>query len=119
MKIVKLPFTSDSSGGDTVTHDITDPIIGRVYAVQVEKGTCDSTLDVTVTIEQGDMSIPILTKADADADAMYYPRVLENLNTDGTALTTHTEPIAIGQPKLVVAQAGDIKTGAVVLYIID
>lgn len=118
MKIVKLPFTTDSAGAATVTFDITDPVDGLVYAVQVINGTSDSTAGVTVTVEEGDLSIPVLVVANVDADKMYYPRVLENLNTDGTNLTTHTIPVAIGQPKLVVATGGDTKTGAVVLYIL-
>jgi hypothetical protein len=116
MKIVKLPFTTDSSGAATVTHDITDPIFGLVYAVQLVDGTLDDGVDVTVTIEEGDLSIPVLVKADFNTDQMVYPRVLQALNTDGTALTTHTLPIAIGQPKVVIAQGGDVKSGAVILY---
>lgn len=119
MKIVKLPFTTDGSGNASVTHDITDPVFGLVYAVQLIDGTCDDGVDVTITIEEGELSIPVLTKADFNTDQMVYPRAVQSLNTDGTALTSHTAPIAVGQPKVVIAQGGASKTGAVVIYIMD
>jgi hypothetical protein len=118
MRLVKLDFTTSSGGAATVLFEDND-IVGKVYAVQFVNGTTDTTTGITVTMEEGDLSIPILTKTGLDADAMFYPRVLENLNTDGTALTTHCVPIAIGQPKVVVATGGDVKTGAVILYIED
>lgn len=119
MKSVKLPFTTDSSGAATVTHDITDPVNGVVYAVQLIDGTLDDGVDVTVTIEQGDLAIPVLTKADFNTDQIIAPRMAQALNTDGSALTTHAMLPAIGQPKVVIAQGGDVKTGAVVLYIVE
>lgn len=118
MKIVKLELTCDTGGAATATHDITDPVVGYVYAVQLIDGTFADGVDVTVTVEEGDLSIPVLTKADWNTDQMVYPRVLEALNTDGTALTTHSMPLAVGQPKAVIAQGGDSASGAVVLYIV-
>lgn len=90
MKKVKLDITTDGSGDATVLHDVTDPVEGIIYAVQLIDGDLADGVDVTLTIEQGDLSIPVLTKADWNSDQMVYPRVLEALNTDGTALTTHT-----------------------------
>ncbi len=119
MKIYKLPVTTDTAGAGTALADITSPVFGVVYAVQLVDGTFDDGVDVTVTIEQGDLSIPVLVKADWNTDQMVYPRVLQSLNTDGTALTTHTMPLAVGQPKVVIAQGGESKSGAVVLYIAD
>jgi hypothetical protein len=117
MRIVKLDFTCDTGGAATKLFEDND-IVGLVYAVQLIDGDLVDGVDVTITAEEGDLSIPILTKADFNTDQMVYPRVLEALNTDGTALTTHTIPLCVGQPKVVIAQGGESKSGSVVLYII-
>jgi hypothetical protein len=111
----KLDLTTAADG--SATTQAADVYIGLLYAVQLVDGTFDDGVDLTLTCEQGDLSIPLLTKADWNTDQMVYPRVLEALNTDGTALTTHTMPILSGKPKAVIAQGGNVKTGAVILYI--
>jgi len=93
--------------------------VGLVYAVQLVDGTLADGVDVTVTCEEESLSIPILVKADFNTDQIVYPRVLQALNTDGTALTTHTQPLCYGRPKVVIAQGGAVATGAVILYIIE
>jgi hypothetical protein len=112
---VRLDFTTDGSGAATVTAE--DTYIGTLYAIQMIDGTLDDGVDITLTCEQGELSIPLLVAADWNTDKMIYPRVLQNLNTDGTALTSHTEPMICGKPKAVIAQGGATKTGAVILYI--
>jgi hypothetical protein len=119
MKTYKLPITTDSSGAGSAVADITNPVFGVVYAVQLIDGDLADGVDVTVTMEEGDLSIPVLVKADWNTDQVVYPRVLEALNTDGTALTSHCMPLACGQAKAVIAQGGDVKSGSVILYIID
>lgn len=96
-----------------------DAAVGLVYAVQLVDGTLDDGVDVTITSEHADLSIPILVKADFNTDQMVYPRVLQALNTDGSALTTHAFPLCFGRPKVVIAQGGNAKTGAVVLYLME
>lgn len=112
----KIDLTTDAAGAATV--QLSDVYIGLLYAVQLIDGTFDDGVDITLTCEQGDLSIPLLVKADWNTDQMVYPRVLEALNTDGTNLTTHTMPLVFGKPKAVIAQGGNVKTGAVVLYLI-
>jgi hypothetical protein len=119
MKAIKLPITTDSSGAGTATSDITDPNNGFVYAVQLVDGTFADGVDVTVTFEQGDVSIPVLVKADWNTDQMIYPRVAQALNTDGSALTTHAFPVAYGQAKAVIAQGGDVASGSVIIYVLE
>lgn len=115
MKRVRISVTTDSSGDGSQTESFVG--FGSLYAVQCVDGTFDDGVDLTLTAEQGDLSIPLLTVADFNSDRMYYPRVLQNLNTDGTALTTHCEPLVAGMVKAVVAQGGATKTGAFILYI--
>ena len=112
---VRLAITTDTGGAATVLSD--DQYIGFLYAVQLIDGDLADGVDIVLTAEQGELSIPLLTKADWNTDQMAYPRVLEALNTDGTALTTHTEPIVIGKIKAVIAQGGDSKSGAVIAYV--
>jgi hypothetical protein len=115
LKPVELSFTTDGSGNATVTS--AEAVIGQVYAVQLVDGDLADGVDITLTAEEGDLSIPILTKADWNTDQIIYPRVLEALNTDGTALTSHCMPLAIGNIKAVIAQGGAAKSGRVKVYI--
>jgi len=93
--------------------------VGYVYAVQLVDGDLADGVDVTVTSEEQNLSIPILVKADFNSDQMVYPRVAQALNTDGTALSTHTFPLCYGRPKVVIASGGSVKSGNVVLYMIE
>ena len=116
MKAIRLDVTTNTAGAGT-TIGAAVPGGGLVYAVQCVDGDFADGVDLTLTAETGDVSIAILTVADFNSDRVYYPRVLENLNTDGSALTTHTKPLAVGRLKAVVAQGGAVKTGAFIVYI--
>jgi hypothetical protein len=116
MREIRLDITTDASGDATVTGS---GFTGLLYAAQLVDGTLDDGVDITITSEQGDLSIPLLTKANFNSDQMAYPRVLESLNTDGTDLTTHALPVVFGRAKAVVAQGGNVKTGAVILYVVE
>lgn len=117
MRMVYLTGTTNTAGALTVTAD--NVATGFLYAVQLIDGTFDDGVDITLTSEQENLAIPLLVAADWNTDKMVYPRVLQNLNTDGTALTTHCMPIVNGKPKMVIAQGGAVKTGGIVLYIVD
>ena len=118
MKIIRLEVTTNTAGAGT---SALKPVAGggRVHAVQCIDGDFSDGVDLTLTAEVDSLSIPILTVLNFNTDSIYYPRVLENLNTDGTALTTHTMPLAVGQLKAVVAQGGSVKTGAFIVYIVE
>jgi hypothetical protein len=90
---------------------------GKVYAVQLVDGDFADGVDVTITFEEQNYSYPVLVKADFNSDQIVYPRVLEALNTDGTALATHCKPVAFGRPKVVIAQGGSVKSGSFVIYV--
>lgn len=118
MKPIRVNITTATDGGCTAYGEVPAGG-GLVYAVQLVDGTLADGVDVTVTSEHADLSIPILVKADFNSDQMVYPRVLQALNTDGTALSTHAMPMAYGRIKVVIAQGGAVATGAVVVYIIE
>lgn len=112
---IQLDATTDASGDATVTGSV--PPLGTLYAIQLVDGTFDNGVDITVTSQQGDHGFAQLTKADFDTDQIVYPRVLQALNTDGTALTTHCEPLVVGRLRVVVAQGGNAKSGSFIFYI--
>jgi hypothetical protein len=85
-------------------------------AVQLVDGTFDDGVDVTLTFEQDQISIPVLTKANFNTDQVVYPRVLTAQAEDGVALTERIPPLAIGYPKVVIAQGGNAKTGSFIFY---
>lgn len=116
MRDIRLDITTDGSGNATVTGS---GFSGLLYAAQLVDGTLDDGVDITITCEEGNLSIPLLTKANFNSDQMAYPRVLQSLNTDGTDLATHALPVVFGRPKAVIAQGGNAKTGAVILYVIE
>jgi hypothetical protein len=114
----RINLTTDASGDVTAYSDGV-PGGGFLYAVQLIDGNLADGVDITLTAEHADLSIPLYVKADFNTDQIVYPRVLQALNTDGTALTTHTMPLIVGRVKAVVAQGGNVTTGAIVLYIAD
>lgn len=116
MRTVRLDATTDASGDATVTEGSVG-VIGTLYAIRLVDGTFDDGVDITVSSVTDEMNISLLVKADFNTDSMFYPRVLQNLNTDGTALTTHCEPVIAGKLRVVVAQGGNAKSGSFVFYI--
>lgn len=115
MDIVRLDLTTNAGGAASATDD--KIIVGLLHAVQLEAGDFAAGVDLTLTCETPNLSIPLLTIADFNTDQMIYPRVLQNLNTNGSALTTHTEPVVAGKIKAVIAQGGNVKTGVVICFI--
>jgi hypothetical protein len=85
MKDLRLAITCDGSGDATVTGE--RAVHGFCYAVSYQPGTIATGGDLTITTE-GLASIPLLVKANAGtSNVIFYPRVLTNLNTDGSATT--------------------------------
>lgn len=116
MRVIRIDLTTDGSGDAT---QFGESAVGFLYAVQLVDGNFDDGVDVTLTAEHSDLSIPLLVAADWNSDKMLYPRVLQNLNTDGTALTTHALPLVFGRLKAVIASGGATKSGSVIAYIQD
>jgi len=114
MRRVHIPFTTATDGSATEYGGTSS---GLLYAVQLEDGDLVDGVDITLTVDNEQGSVPLLAQLNFNTDQMQYPRVLETLNTDGTVLTTHCMPVVFGRIKLVVAQGGAVKTGSVTLYI--
>ncbi len=112
----RINITTDASGNGS---DYDHAAFGLLYAVQLVDGTFDDGVDVVITAEQGDLSIPLLSANDFNVDVMKYPRVSEHDGVGGAALTTACMPLVTGRPKAVVAAGGNVKTGSFILYIID
>jgi hypothetical protein len=120
MRTIRINVTTDGSGDATAYGDLGAMGGGLVYAVQTIDGDLADGVDLTLTAETGDMSIPVLVKADFNTDGIYYPRVLIHLNTDGTNITgQYTYPLAVGRFKAVIAQGGATKTGAILVYMVE
>lgn len=115
MRAVRIDVTTDASGDGSTTASV--GVLGTLYAIQLSDGDFADGVDITVTSQQGELAFPLFVKADFNTDQVIYPRVLQALNTDGTALTTHCQPIIVGAPKVVVAQGGNVKSGSFIFYI--
>lgn len=116
MRRIRIPVTTNSGGVGTGTGPA---VTGLLYAVQLVDGNYDDGVDIALTSEAEDISIPLLTKANFNVDSMVYPRVAESLNSDGSALTTYAMPLVFGTPKATVAEGGNAKSGAFILYVIE
>ncbi len=121
MKKVKLSITSDGSGDGTTTD--TTNISGWLYAVQWLIGTCDAGVDATLSTVNSDAAATLLTLTDANASALYYPRAVvqseAGANLTGTSGGDRALLLLSGNLKVVLAQAGDTKTGSVIVYYED
>ncbi len=116
MKKATLNVTTDASGDGS---DITDAALGLLYAVQLIDGNFDDGVDVVITAEQGDLSIPLFSANDFNTDQFKYPRVSEHDAVGGAALTTTCMPLVAGRLKAVIAAGGNVKSGTFILHIID
>lgn len=116
LKPFVLSITTDASGNGSAEIQ---KVLGRVYAVQLVDGTFDDGVDVTLTSEDADLSIPILAKLNFNTDQMVYPRVACALNTDGTGLTVYDMPICNGTLKAVIAQGGNAKSGSFKVFVLE
>lgn len=110
------PLSSGSStgGAGTSTANSTTAIVasGLVAAIYVKYNDSPpaGTTDVTVTTLGTSPSAPALTLlsiANAATDGWFFPRALEHLNSDGSALTTHTYMPLQDKVKVTIAGAND------------
>lgn len=111
---IRIDLTTNAAGAAT---GYGRAIVGRLVAIQLVDGSFDDGVDLTLTAEHADLSIPLLTKADWNTDQMVYPKAPTAAVADGSALTDYEEPLVYGRPKAVIAQGGNTKTGAVILYV--
>lgn len=113
---VSITITTDGSGDATVY--LGSRLRGRVHAIKYAPGDLDTGADLTITGET--TAVEILVKANAGTSTVwYYPRVIPNKNTDGSAFTDLAADIHVlnERIKVVAAQGGDTKTGTITAYV--
>ena len=119
MRRVSLIGTTTSAGAVTVSGSRS--VLGRIYAVKWIDGDLADGVDFVLTAVGGVVDTTILTVADANSDAMYYPRALVNAQADGAALTGTSGgdrdlPVIDGTLTLAITSGGDTKTGGCIVY---
>lgn len=116
MRQTKINVTTAADGTATAYGPA---VTGVVYAIQLVDGDLADGVDVTITSENENISIPILVHADFNTDLIKYPRVVQSLDTDGSALTSHALPLIYGRTKVVIAAGGNAKSGSVIIYSLE
>ena len=120
LKWVKLYGTTAVGGALTVTAETA--VRGLLHAVEWIDGAFVDGVDAVLSVVRDDNApdYVLLTLTNADADAVYYPRVIIHSEA-GAALTgtsggDRAKPVINGRLKLVVADGGDAKAGGCIVY---
>jgi hypothetical protein len=108
----RLDLTTNGSGA---ASGYTEAITGRLYAIETIVGTFASGVDIVVTCEN-EASGAIMTKANFNADGIYYPRAATCAVADGTGLTNYDLPVLAGRVLVTIAQGGDTLSGSVIIF---
>ena len=116
----ELRLTGTTSGGGAATITATRPVLGLLFGVEWIDGDLADGVDAVLSVVQTGSAVDqvLLTLTDANSDAWYYPRELEDDNA-GAALSTYTYPVVNGVMQLVIASGGDTKTGGCIVYYIE
>lgn len=124
LKHVVLVDETDADG-DVVITDTSVPIYGFLHSVDWIDGSFDNNVTAVLTVNgvayhNGGVAKTLLTLAagEADADAVFYPRELEDDNA-ATALTSYTFPVIDGYLVLTIAAGGNAKTGGAIVHYFD
>lgn len=107
-----LPVTTNAQGAGTYTHS--RAVKGELVAVEWIVGTFASGVDATLTTIGPARTL--LTLTDANANAIYQPRLVTHSNV-GANLTTTDKPFVVGQLVLTIAQGGATLKGQMTVYI--
>lgn len=103
-----VSVTTASDGSATAYTD--EPVWGWVASIGYVKTDFTDGVDFTITGETS--AVSLWTDTNINASEIVYPRVLENLNTSGAALTTHTPIVLAGERvSIVIASGGSAKVG--------
>ena len=120
LKWVKLYGTTASDGSLTVTAG--SSVRGLLHAVEWIDGDLADGVDAVLSVVRDDNApdYTLLTLTNADADAVYYPRVIIH-SESGAALTgtsggDRAKPVINGSLKLAITSGGDAKTGGAIVY---
>jgi hypothetical protein len=117
--IVEASATITIDGSGKATVYLGEKLTGRIHAFKYAPGTIAAIADLTITGETS--GVPILTKANAgSATVWFYPKVIPNNGSDGSAFTDVATDIFVftERIKVVVAQGGDLGfTGTITVYV--
>lgn len=122
MRVVPFIVTTDSGGAFTSAAAGSNDVrtASLLYAVNWVDTSYDAGVDavLSVTDPVTGESTTLLTLSNADAEAWYYPRVLEDDNL-GADLATYAMQVVIGRVKLVVSNGGNAKAGKCMVYLLE
>ena len=118
LKSMRLWGTTDANGDLVVTAPRS--LFGWLIAVQWIDGDLADGVDavLSATRTPSGVDATLLTLTDANADAWYYPTVVEH-DAAGAAQTTRTFQIIEGTLQLTVSSGGVTKTGGCIVYYTD
>lgn len=112
---ITLSFTTTAGGAATTISPET--VSGRLVGIEASISAMDAGSDYTVSITSspGGVDRTLFTLTNSNTNAWYDVR---GLGSDAAAASTaeFIHPLAIGAPKVVVAQGGATKTGKMILY---
>jgi hypothetical protein len=110
MTKVKLTLTTDAAGVATATSD--RALNGEICGIYMSVGTLAATADITITQNDGQGQLPVLTITNLAASDWYAPGINQNDYATGTATAyTHVEMPIAGYVTVAVAQGGASKVG--------
>lgn len=118
MKVVSIPVTTDSGGAFVGTHVVKTP--AKLQAAQWIKGTLANGVDATLIVTQFSprtLVTTLLTLTDANADALYHPKVTGADDVGAEITDAYESPLVHGTLQLTVASGGDTKAGTLWLYL--
>jgi hypothetical protein len=114
MTKLKLTLSTNADGTGSVTSRVVD---GCLYGIYVEVGTLAATSDLTITQNDGQGSLPVLTVANVSASGWYVPVISATHYTgSGTPKTDGMVPVT-GEITIAVAEGGASKSGSIYLLV--
>lgn len=114
MTKLKLTLSTNAGGTGSVSSRAVD---GELYGIYVDVGTLAATSDLTITQDDGQGSLPVLTVANVSASAWYFPIISGTHYTgSGTPKTDGKMPLT-GAITVAVAEGGASKTGTIYLLV--
>jgi len=111
----KLTLTTSAGGAATATTN--RPLNGCLYGIYVDQGDLATTVDITVTQNDGQGELPVFTVTNQSASEWYFPVIHgEVYNGSGTHKNDGAMPIA-GYVTITLAQGGATKTGTAYILV--
>lgn len=114
---ILIPITTDASG-DSTDYPGDWPAIGYLECVLYDAGDFDTGADFTLSWDRYSVAETVLTVTNAGtADDIWYPRRAVDDNAAAAQTLADgdwTRFLILGRPKVVTAQGGNAKTGALI-----